>query len=155
LLVGGPPRPEIIVKVSRIAGTPGWPIKAPGARRPSVKQQLTAPDRFAPSDKASRGSACAGDAEDIRSTCESFVTAQNAAHDTKAVTGMLKASDDFLWITRGTLIRQISCMITYSVFRLAARRTDRSVRDSVLEAAPVSEKRVALNRSPRHQGYGY
>jgi hypothetical protein len=68
---------------------------------------------------------------------------------------MLKASDDFLWITRGTLIRQISCMITYSVFRLAARRTDRSVRDSVLEAAPVSEKRVALNRSPRHQGYGY
>ena len=24
-----------------------------------------------------------------------------------------------------------------------------------LESAPVSEKRVALNRSPRRQGYGY
>jgi len=49
------------------------------------------------------GSARAGDAEDIRATFERFVAAQNA-HDTKAVAGMLKEGDDFLWITRGTPI---------------------------------------------------
>lgn len=42
-----------------------------------------------------------------------------------------------------------------SVFRLAARRTGFSARVPQLESAPVSEKRVALNRSPCRQGYGY
>ena len=43
--------------------------------------------------------------------------------------------------------------ITYSVFRLAARRTKRGAQPPKPEAAPVSEKRVGLNRSPR-PGYG-
>jgi hypothetical protein len=30
-----------------------------------------------------------------------------------------------------------------------------SVRIPLLESAPVSEKRVALKRSPRHEGYGH
>jgi hypothetical protein len=42
-----------------------------------------------------------------------------------------------------------------SVFRLPARRTSRAGRISRLESAPVSEKPIALNRSRRHQGYGY
>ena len=46
-------------------------------------------------------------------------------------------------------------MITYSVFRLAARRTGRPVWIPLLESAPVSEKRVALKRSPCRQGYGH
>jgi hypothetical protein len=40
-----------------------------------------------------------------------------------------------------------------SVFRLAARRTKRGAQPPGLEAAPVSEKRVGLNRSPR-SSYG-
>ena len=42
----------------------------------------------------------------------------------------------------------------YSVFRLAARRTDLCGWILPLECAPVSEKRVGLNRFPRRQGYG-
>jgi hypothetical protein len=42
-----------------------------------------------------------------------------------------------------------------SVFRSAARRTGVPVGVPLLESAPVSEKRVALNRSLRSQGYGY
>jgi hypothetical protein len=45
-------------------------------------------------------------------------------------------------------------MRTYSVFRLAARRTDLCGWILPLECAPVSEKRVGLNRFPRRQGYG-
>jgi hypothetical protein len=45
-------------------------------------------------------------------------------------------------------------MITYSVLRLPARRTSLTVRIPKLESAPVSVKRVELNRSPRHRGYG-
>jgi hypothetical protein len=43
---------------------------------------------------------------------------------------------------------------TYSVFRLAARCTDLCGWIPRMECAPVSEKRVGLNRSPRRQGYG-
>ncbi len=39
-------------------------------------------------------------------------------------------------------------MILKSVFRLAARRTNVGACPPELEAAPVSEKRVGLNRSP-------
>jgi hypothetical protein len=45
-------------------------------------------------------------------------------------------------------------MIMNSVFRLAARRTGRRGFPLKPEAAPVSEKRVGLNRSPG-PGYGY
>jgi hypothetical protein len=38
---------------------------------------------------------------------------------------------------------------------LAARRTGRPVWIPWLESAPVSEKRVALKRSPHRQGYGH
>ena len=41
-----------------------------------------------------------------------------------------------------------------SVFRLAVRRRKLSVGGMALESAPVSEKRVGLNRSPRCQAYG-
>jgi hypothetical protein len=51
-------------------------------------------------------------------------------------------------------LQKISRMITYSVFRLAARRTVLCGWLPRLECAPVSEKRVGLNRSPRRQGYG-
>ena len=39
-------------------------------------------------------------------------------------------------------------------FRLPARRTAFSAEIPLLESAPVSEKRVGLNRSPGRQGYG-
>ena len=39
-------------------------------------------------------------------------------------------------------------MIMNSVFRLAARRTKLRAHPPDLEAAPVSEKRIGLNRSP-------
>ena len=42
--------------------------------------------------------------------------------------------------------------ITLSVFRLAARRTDLNALIPLLEPAPVSEKPVGLNRSPRPPG---
>jgi hypothetical protein len=45
-------------------------------------------------------------------------------------------------------------MITYSVLRLAARRTDLTALIPFWESAPVSEKPVGLNRSPRRPGYG-
>src|SRR5690242_16903328 len=45
-------------------------------------------------------------------------------------------------------------MITYSVFRLAARRTGFSARVSQLESAPVSEKRVALEPFPLALAHG-
>ena len=48
----------------------------------------------------------------------------------------------------------ISRMITLSVFRLAARRTDLTALIPHLESAPVSEKSVGLNRSPWRPGYG-
>jgi len=41
-----------------------------------------------------------------------------------------------------------------SVFRLAARRTGVCAMIPELESAPVSEKRIGLNRCPRRQGYG-
>jgi len=41
--------------------------------------------------------------EEVRSTFDRFVAAQNA-HDLKAVESLLLASPDFLWITRGTAI---------------------------------------------------
>jgi hypothetical protein len=40
------------------------------------------------------------------------------------------------------------CMITYSVFRLAARRTGSATEAPLSESAPVSEKRVGLSRGP-------
>jgi hypothetical protein len=39
--------------------------------------------------------------DEVRATFDSFVAAQNG-HDTKAVEGLLLASPNFLWITRGT-----------------------------------------------------
>ena len=48
----------------------------------------------------------------------------------------------------------ILSLITYSVLRLPARRTSLTVGIPKLESAPVSVKRVELNRSPRHRGYG-
>jgi hypothetical protein len=45
-------------------------------------------------------------------------------------------------------------LIMKSVFRLAARRTCFSARIPKLESAPVSEKRIGLNRSPDNQVYG-
>jgi hypothetical protein len=45
-------------------------------------------------------------------------------------------------------------MITLSVFRLAARRTDLNALIQRLEPAPVSEKPVGLNRSARRPDYG-
>jgi hypothetical protein len=41
-----------------------------------------------------------------------------------------------------------------SVFRLAARRTSLCEVAPKPGAAPVSEKRIGLNRSPRRRGYG-
>ena len=41
-----------------------------------------------------------------------------------------------------------------SVFRLAARRTSLPAWAPKLGAAPVSEKRIGLNRSPRRRDYG-
>ena len=41
-----------------------------------------------------------------------------------------------------------------SVFRLAAQRTSITAGDAQVGAAPVSEKRIGLNRSARRQGYG-
>src|SRR5208283_2758806 len=43
---------------------------------------------------------------------------------------------------------------TNSVFRLAARRTELCAKAPQLETAPVSEKRVGLSRCPRRPGYG-
>ena len=48
----------------------------------------------------------------------------------------------------------IRCWITYSVFRLAARRTELRAKARRLETAPVSEKRVGLSRCPRRPSYG-
>jgi ketosteroid isomerase-like protein len=45
-------------------------------------------------------SAVAAHEDEVRSTFDRFVTAQNA-HDIKAVGSLLLASPDFLWITRG------------------------------------------------------
>jgi hypothetical protein len=39
-------------------------------------------------------------------------------------------------------------LITYSVFRLAARRTGSGAEAPLSESAPVSEKRVGLSRGP-------
>jgi hypothetical protein len=39
-------------------------------------------------------------------------------------------------------------LITYSVFRLAARRTVSAAGAPLSESAPVSEKRVGLSRGP-------
>lgn len=47
--------------------------------------------------------AAAGSNDETRATFEQFLTAQNA-HDIKAVEGLLLASPDFLWITRGTAV---------------------------------------------------
>ena len=41
--------------------------------------------------------------DEVRSTFERFVTAQNA-HDEKEVSGLLIDASDFLWITRGTAV---------------------------------------------------
>jgi hypothetical protein len=45
-------------------------------------------------------------------------------------------------------------VITYSVLRLPARRTERSGEIPQLGPAPVSVKRVELNRAPCRPGYG-
>ncbi|AIF48852.1 nuclear transport factor 2 family protein [Dyella japonica] len=45
----------------------------------------------------------AGDNDDIKSTFEHFVSAQNS-HDLSSVRNLLLDSPDFLWITRGTSI---------------------------------------------------
>lgn len=45
----------------------------------------------------------AGDRDDIKSTFEHFVSAQNS-HDLASVRDLLLDSPDFLWITRGTPI---------------------------------------------------
>jgi len=45
-------------------------------------------------------------------------------------------------------------MVTLSVFRSAARRTNLTALIPCLESAPVSEKPVGLKRSPRRPGYG-
>ena len=47
--------------------------------------------------------AVAAPEEEVRAAFQQFVTAQNA-HDVKAVEGLLLASPDFLWITRGAPI---------------------------------------------------
>jgi ketosteroid isomerase-like protein len=47
--------------------------------------------------------AAAGAPNDVRAVFDRFVAAQNA-HDLKAVEGLLLASPEFLWITRGTPI---------------------------------------------------
>ena len=47
--------------------------------------------------------ALAGDKDDIKSTFEHFVSAQNS-HDLASVRDLLLDSPDFLWITRGTSI---------------------------------------------------
>lgn len=41
--------------------------------------------------------------DEVRAVFEHFVAAQNA-HDATAVAGMLRASPEFLWITRGTAV---------------------------------------------------
>ena len=48
----------------------------------------------------------------------------------------------------------IPLCITYSVFRLAARRTGLPEGVPRLESAPVSEKRVGLSRRLRRPAYG-
>jgi len=45
--------------------------------------------------------AAAAPEDEVRATFDRFVTAQNS-HDVKAVESLLRASPDFLWITRGT-----------------------------------------------------
>jgi hypothetical protein len=47
--------------------------------------------------------AAAAPEDEVRATFDRFVTAQNA-HDLKAVESLLLASQNFLWITRGTPI---------------------------------------------------
>jgi ketosteroid isomerase-like protein len=49
------------------------------------------------------GSEAATQEDEVRSTFERFVAAQNA-HDEKEVSGLLIDASDFLWITRGTAI---------------------------------------------------
>src|SRR5258707_11788807 len=51
-------------------------------------------------------------------------------------------------VTAAPALACASRMITYSVFRLAARCTDLCGWIPRMECAPVSEKRVGLNRSP-------
>jgi hypothetical protein len=46
-------------------------------------------------------------------------------------------------------------LITLSVFRLAARRTNLTALIPLREFAPVSEKPVGLNRSPCRWSYGH
>jgi ketosteroid isomerase-like protein len=50
-----------------------------------------------------RQPALAASEDEVRTTFERFVAAQNA-HDEKALAGLLLASPDFLWITRGTAV---------------------------------------------------
>jgi ketosteroid isomerase-like protein len=45
--------------------------------------------------------AAAAPKDEVRATFDRFVAAQNS-HDVKAVESLLRASPDFLWITRGT-----------------------------------------------------
>jgi ketosteroid isomerase-like protein len=49
------------------------------------------------------GSEAATPEDEVRSTFERFVAAQNA-HDEKEVSGLLIDASDFLWITRGTAV---------------------------------------------------
>src|SRR5689334_1168757 len=47
--------------------------------------------------------AMGGSEDEVRSTFDRFVTAQNA-HDIKAVQSLLLGSPDFLWVTRGRAV---------------------------------------------------
>jgi hypothetical protein len=60
---------------------------------------------------------------------------------------IIKMTAPALWV-------RILRMITYSVLRLPARRTGLSAVTPQRGSAPVSIKRVELNRSPRRLGYG-
>jgi ketosteroid isomerase-like protein len=50
-----------------------------------------------------RHPALAASEDEVRTTFERFVAAQNA-HDEEALAGLLLDSPDFLWITRGTAV---------------------------------------------------
>jgi len=64
--------------------------------------------------------AVAAPEDEIRSTFERFVTAQNA-HDIKAVESLLLASPDFLWITRGAPVWGQDARLSVSPFCMRER----------------------------------
>src|SRR5205085_6396165 len=60
----------------------------------------------------------------------------------------------FRYFVTARIVLPFDLVITYSVFRLAARRTVLCGWILRLECAPVSEKRVGLNRSPVARAMG-